>query len=95
MQHDVRREKLTEYMQRSVEMYLRNNADIFTNTFVMDVVLSEDMRRANVIIACGDKSEVKEILNRKKGEIADYSKRYFRAKYMPQITFIFNENLDF
>ena len=80
-------------MKRSVEMYLRNNIDLYENIVVSDAILSEDMRKITIIVS-NTPSETIETLNNSKRKIADYCRRYFRTKYLPVIKFILYENLD-
>ena len=93
---DIKKSKLQEYLLRSIDLYLLDNQEKYGFIHVEMVILSDDLRRAKIIIRPMGKirnpGNVVDEIEKNKQNIFQKSREQFRAKYYPSLEFeIINE----
>ncbi|MFH1855526.1 MAG: hypothetical protein ABH810_03945 [bacterium] len=91
MQKSIRREKLTEYIKHSVDIYLSQNIEKLGLVHIIDVNLSEDSKTAFVYISCpihqNEKKLENSIINDRR-DISEIFKKMFSSKYIPKVKIV-------
>jgi len=89
MDISLRRERLASYLRKALTSFFCENPDKVGPVCVADIIISDDMRQADIFVESLDKSKVDvakiESCNR---IIKDYLKNFFKIKYLPRIHFI-------
>lgn len=89
MPENFKGQKISEYLKESIDRYLMENSDIFGFSFVHDIIISEDLRRAIVFVEFADSQNNDAIseINSRKLQISEMAHKKFSSKYFPKLVF--------